>query len=113
MFRSPRRAIGKASVLLLLVGLGVLRSHVGMRLDSFTVDEPWHIVAGTSYARSGDFHLNPEHPPLIKLCVGAAMPSDFKLRAPAVQRRSRMLGAAFAMTIREPGRNREGEAHTG
>lgn len=82
--RSPWRAFGKVALLLLLVSLGVLRSHVGTRLDSFTVDEPWHIVAGTSYARSGDFHLNPEHPPLIKLWVGAAMPADFKLRAPAV-----------------------------
>lgn len=66
--------------LLLLTGLCVLRSSIGTHLDSFTVDEPWHIVAGTSYARSGDFHLNPEHPPLVKLWVGAAMPADFKLR---------------------------------
>ena len=44
------------------------------------MDEPWHIVAGTSCARNGDFRLNPEHPPLAKLWVGAAMPCDFKLR---------------------------------
>jgi hypothetical protein len=71
-----------AGVLLLaaLVLLGVFRSHLGTRLDSFTVDEPWHVVAGTSYVRSGDFRLNPGHPPLVKLWVGAAMPADFRLR---------------------------------
>lgn len=67
-------------VLALLVLLAVLRSWVGTRLDSFTVDEPWHVVAGSAYARSGDFHLNPEHPPLVKLWVGAAMPDTFHLR---------------------------------
>lgn len=59
-------------LLLLLVALCVLRSWIGTRLDSLTVDEPWHIVAGTAYARTGDFHLNPEHPPLVKLWVGHA-----------------------------------------
>ena len=73
------RALG-VLLLLALVALGVFRSHLGTRLDSFTVDEPWHIVAGVSYVRSGDFRLNPEHPPLAKLWVGAAMPGDFKLR---------------------------------
>jgi hypothetical protein len=78
---ASRRMLGILG-LLLLISLGVLRSAVGTRLDSFTVDEPWHIVAGTSYVRSGDFRLNPEHPPLVKLWVGAAMPDDFRLRPP-------------------------------
>lgn len=78
-----RRVLG---VLLLaaIVALGIFRSHMGTQLDSFTVDEPWHIVAGTSYVRGGDFRLNPEHPPLAKLWVGAAMPRDFKLRSTPV-----------------------------
>ncbi|RYG14204.1 MAG: hypothetical protein EON92_02940, partial [Burkholderiales bacterium] len=69
-------------VLLLLgmVALAMVRSHLGTRLDSFTVDEPWHVVAGTSYVRSGDFRLNPEHPLLAKLWVGVAMPANFRLR---------------------------------
>ena len=45
---------------------------MGTRLDSFTIDEPWHIVAGASYVRTGDFRLNPEQPPLVKLWVGHA-----------------------------------------
>jgi hypothetical protein len=86
---SPERRILGGLLLLLLVGLGVLRSAVGTRLDSLTGDEPWHIVAGTAYARSGEFHLNPEHPPLVKLWVGAAMPADFLLRpAPALSEKA-------------------------
>lgn len=78
-----RRLLG-ALALVVLIGLGVLRSSIGTQRDSFTVDEPWHIVAGTTYVRNGDFQLNPEHPPLVKLWVGAAMPDDFRLRPDAV-----------------------------
>ena len=82
---TPGRRLAGSALLLLLVGLCVLRSAVGTRLDSFTVDEPWHIVAGTAYVRTGDFHLNPEHPSLVKLWVGSAMPGEFRLRpAPAL-----------------------------
>src|SRR3546814_14000990 len=63
-----------AAVLLALVLLAILRSSAGTRLDSFTIDEPWHIVAGTSYVRGDGFHLNPEHPPLGKPGVGAGTP---------------------------------------
>lgn len=75
----PRRLAGLGLVLL-LVALALLRSHAGTRLDGYTVDEPWHIVAGVSYLRTGDFRLNPEHPPLSKLAVAAAIPDGFKLR---------------------------------
>lgn len=76
--RRFERVLG-VSLLLALALLAVGRSALGTRLDSFTVDEPWHIVAGTSYVRGGDRHLNPEHPPLVKLWVGAAMPASFQL----------------------------------
>ena len=56
-----------------LIGLGVLRSAVATRLDGFSVDEPYHVVAGVSYVRAGDYRLNPEHPPLVKLWAGAAV----------------------------------------
>jgi hypothetical protein len=74
-----RRRLPAAGVIVLLALLAVLRSWHGTRLDSFTIDEPWHIVAGTSYVRSGNLHLNPEHPPLAKRWVGAWMPADFML----------------------------------
>ena len=74
-----RRLLGLAAVLMLSL-LAVWRSAVGTAQDGFTIDEPWHIVAGTSYARGEGYHLNPEHPPLVKRWVGAAMPADFKIR---------------------------------
>jgi hypothetical protein len=58
---------------LLLVGLGILRSAIATRLDGFTVDEAYHIAAGVSYVKYGDFRINPEHPPLVKLWVGSVI----------------------------------------
>ncbi|MGH9947566.1 MAG: phospholipid carrier-dependent glycosyltransferase [Pyrinomonadaceae bacterium] len=58
-------------VLLALIGGAILRSSIATRLDSFTLDEAYHIGAGVAYVRTGDFRLNPEHPPLVKLWVGA------------------------------------------
>lgn len=40
---------------LLLVGMAILRSAIATRLDSFTVDEAYHIAAGVSYVRYHDF----------------------------------------------------------
>jgi hypothetical protein len=72
----------KKTVLALLVGLilcGILRSAIATRLDSFDIDEAYHITAGVTYVRLGDYRLNPEHPPLIKLWVGAFLtPGVFK-----------------------------------
>ncbi len=56
-----------------LLGLGVLRSSIATRLDGFSFDEPYHVVAGVSYVRTGDYRLNPEHPPLVKLWAGAVL----------------------------------------
>jgi tetratricopeptide (TPR) repeat protein len=60
-------------LVLLLVGLGVIRSAIATRLDGFTVDEAYHIAAGVSYVKYGDFRINPEHPPLVKLWVGSVI----------------------------------------
>jgi tetratricopeptide (TPR) repeat protein len=69
-------------IFVVLVGLilcGILRSAIATRLDSFDLDEAYHITAGVTYARLGDYRLNPEHPPLIKLWVGSFLtPSIFK-----------------------------------
>lgn len=81
---SPRRRLCvELGVVLLLSLMAVGRSALGTRLDGVTVDEPWHIVAAVEYVRTGDFRLNPEHPPLTKLWVGAAMPDNFVLRPKA------------------------------
>jgi hypothetical protein len=73
-----RGVLGTALVLA-LVAAALFRSHLGTRLDGFTVDEAWHIVAGVEYVRTGNFRLNPEHPPLAKLVVGATAPADFRI----------------------------------
>jgi hypothetical protein len=75
--RTASRSWLIALLMLALVAFALLRSAWGTRLDSFTIDEPWHTVAGVSYVRHGDFALNPEHPPLVKLWVGALMPASF------------------------------------
>ena len=57
-------------LVLVIIGGAILRSAIATRLDDFTLDEPYHIVAGVSYVERGDFRINPEHPPLVKLWVG-------------------------------------------
>ncbi|MET0285728.1 MAG: phospholipid carrier-dependent glycosyltransferase [Polyangiales bacterium] len=64
--------------LITLVIVGLVRSWIATRDDGLQIDEAWHTVAGVSYAQRADFRLNPEHPPLVKLWVGTALP-DFKL----------------------------------
>lgn len=78
----PLERVLKIGILLILASGAVLRSYVGTRLAGFTYDEPWHIVAGADYVRTGSFLLNPEHPPLVKLVAGAALPATFHLPAP-------------------------------
>src|ERR1700677_1541951 len=61
-------------VLPLLLALALGHSLWATSLDGFTIDEPYHIAAGASYVRWGDYRLNPEHPPLVKLIAGLAVP---------------------------------------
>ena len=58
----------------LLLALALGHSLWATSLDGFTIDEPYHIAAGASYLRWGDYRLNPEHPPLVKLVAGLAVP---------------------------------------
>lgn len=44
-----------------------------LRQKSATFDETAHLGAGYSYWRFGDFRLNPEHPPLVKLLAAAPL----------------------------------------
>ncbi|HYU33256.1 MAG TPA: hypothetical protein VEW48_13935 [Thermoanaerobaculia bacterium] len=80
----PRRRGWLVLGLIALVALALFaggRAWWATRLDGMTLDEPYHIASGVSYVRTGDFRLNPEHPPLVKLWVGAALPrSSFHLQ---------------------------------
>ncbi len=75
-----RPAVAWAAIAILLL-LAVIRSAIATRTDGFTIDEPFHITAGVSYVKLDDFRLNPEHPPLVKLWVGRAVVSQFRLPA--------------------------------
>jgi hypothetical protein len=46
-----------------------------MAQQSATFDETAHLGAGYTQARFGDFHLNPEHPPLAKWVAGLSSTS--------------------------------------
>jgi tetratricopeptide (TPR) repeat protein len=62
-------------VLFGLIVFAVVRSGIATRFDSFTIDEAYHIGAGAAYVQTGDFRLNPEHPPLVKVWTGAFVSS--------------------------------------
>jgi hypothetical protein len=56
-----------------MAALGVLALHAwAIRAQSFTTDEPYHLLAGYQALRYGTNTLNLEHPPLVKLV--AALP---------------------------------------
>lgn len=69
--RPPGRAAAAGAVLLLAL-LGALLVVDHQRLDSATMDEPFHALAGCEYALSGTYWANLEHPPLLKLLAGAS-----------------------------------------
>jgi dolichyl-phosphate-mannose--protein O-mannosyl transferase len=74
-----------AAVCLLLVVLG-LQLFFSVRRESQTWDEANHIFAGYRSWTHGDYGLNPEHPPLVKLLATAPLLSS-QLKVPALQER--------------------------
>ncbi len=68
---SALRSVIVLSAIVLIVVAAAVRSSIATSLDSFTYDEAYHIGTGAAYVQSGDFRLNPEQPPLVKLWVGA------------------------------------------
>ena len=68
---SLKRHLTFFSILIAIIAAAIIRSSITTQLDSFTIDEAYHIGAGVAYVETGDFRLNPEHPPLVKLWVGA------------------------------------------
>jgi 4-amino-4-deoxy-L-arabinose transferase-like glycosyltransferase len=57
---------------LLLALMTALMWH-SATVESQTYDEAVHLSAGYSYFRTGDFRMNPEHPPLTKLLQAAPL----------------------------------------
>jgi hypothetical protein len=52
---------------------GALLAHDAGRLNSATMDEPFHALAGAEYAIAGTYFANLEHPPLAKLLAGVSL----------------------------------------
>jgi hypothetical protein len=71
ILKDRKRALVLSAVALLLAVM-FLQAVLSMRLLSATFDETTHLPSGYSYLATGDFRLNPQHPPLIKLL--AAIP---------------------------------------
>ena len=83
--KGTRRWLVPAGVTALLLVL-VLQLAFSTRRNSITWDEDDHIYAGYMSWRHGDFGLNPEHPPLVKL-LGALPLLNMPLVIPRPQNR--------------------------
>ena len=71
---SPGRFLFAAvSVVLFIVLFAQLWFHAAR--TSVTVDEPVHILAGYRHLQCGDFGINPEHPPLLKILAASPLMS--------------------------------------
>jgi hypothetical protein len=60
-------------IVLLLFGLFAFQLWFHIVKTSVTIDEPVHILAGHRYLQCGDFSINTEHPPLLKLLAAAPL----------------------------------------
>lgn len=71
----PRDARPGVTTLTLLVLCACVfaQAFVSLRQKSLTYDEISYIPAGYSYVKTGDYRLNPEQPPLMKLLAGVAL----------------------------------------
>jgi Dolichyl-phosphate-mannose-protein mannosyltransferase len=84
-----------------------LQMGLSIRRISQTWDEGAHIFAGYSYWQSGDFGVNPEHPPLLKML--ATLPIlNLPLRAPDLRGQhpffkiEEFVGARYFMAWNDP-----------
>jgi len=68
-----RRHATDIAVLVLGVAIYAGLAVTSLRQKSATYDEASHLPAGYSYWAFGDFRLNPEHPPLVKLIAASPL----------------------------------------
>jgi 4-amino-4-deoxy-L-arabinose transferase-like glycosyltransferase len=80
--QTSRPALWSIVVFLVLLIIVFLQLTLSIRRETQTWDEACHIFAGYSYWTRGDFGMNPEHPPLVKLL--ATLPLlNLSLKVPA------------------------------
>jgi hypothetical protein len=76
-------------LVVMMAFLALAQAWTSMRGKSMTFDELVYIPAGVSYVTTGDYRLNPEHPPLAKVLAGLALLAEhvrFDTSDPAWQR---------------------------
>ena len=57
----------------ILAGILTVQLALSVRQQSQTWDEAYHLLAGYRYWQAGDFGINSEHPPLVKLLAGVTL----------------------------------------
>jgi hypothetical protein len=83
---SPGRLAWVITGVVVLIGMFWLQLALSVHRNSFTWDEDDHIYSGYMSWKHGDFGLNPEHPPLVKLV--ATLPLlHLPVKMPALQNR--------------------------
>src|SRR5258707_13762332 len=75
-----------AGVVVFFLAVLILQYALTARANSITWDEDDHIYAGYMSWKHGDFGLNPEHPPLLKLLATSPL-LHLPLKMPALQNR--------------------------
>lgn len=83
--KSRRGLVETLGVVALLFVLG-LQLFLSVRNQTQTWDEADHIFAGYMSLKTGDYGLNPEHPPLVKMVATAPL-QTMPLDVPALQNR--------------------------
>ncbi len=73
MLRGLVKRIPDWTILIVSFGLVITQTVLSLRYKSPTFDEATRFPAGYSYLLKGDYRLNPEHPPFIKLLVGVPL----------------------------------------
>lgn len=77
LFSHPRMTVHHRHLIRWIAGLIVAGAFtvqcIGAWQDSQTTDEGAHLAAGRSYWQTGDYRLNPEHPPFIKYLAAAPL----------------------------------------
>jgi len=81
-----RRGLFVAAGVVCLIAVFILQLWLSVRRTSQTWDEGDHIFAGYMSWVRGDFGLNPEHPPLVKLVATAPL-LPMKLNVPTLRNR--------------------------
>jgi hypothetical protein len=102
--RNLKRTIWPAAVTALLLLMAVVEWGA-CRLESQTYDEAVGMAAGYGYFLNGDYHVDPEHPPLSKLLAALpllVMRPDLPRELPEWGEDHRLLGAVFLFRNRLP-----------